>query len=138
MINLPTGVLKVEELVCPARYPARRHYLRRQRRNGEVFLAEQGSVFSRVQRRLSGRKVVNCHPPASAHIVTKIVEDFKSGKKKTTRDFWIEAGERYILIRYLPSENKEGEFLMRTGGNAGPKNPLQEITGRKAAAVRLK
>ena len=35
-----------------------------------------------------GRKVQNCHPPASMHIVDKILDDFRSGKREHA-DFWI-------------------------------------------------
>jgi DUF438 domain-containing protein len=57
-----------------------------------------------------GRKVTNCHPPASVHIVEKIVEDFKSGKKDH-EDFWIRMGNRYVFIRYFAVRSKQGEYM---------------------------
>ena len=48
-----------------------------------------------------GRDVQNCHPPKSVHIVQKIVEDFKTGKRSEA-EFWIQMGEKFIHIRYFP------------------------------------
>lgn len=48
-----------------------------------------------------GRSVQNCHPPKSVHIVEKIVEDFKSGKRKEA-EFWIQMKEAFVYIRYFP------------------------------------
>ncbi len=46
-----------------------------------------------------GRKVQNCHPPASVHIVSRILEAFKSGQRDVA-EFWIELRGKFILIRY--------------------------------------
>ena len=47
-----------------------------------------------------GRAVQNCHPPASVHIVEKILESFRS-KEKNIAEFWLSLGERFIHIRYF-------------------------------------
>ncbi|MGI6203145.1 MAG: DUF438 domain-containing protein [Eubacteriales bacterium] len=128
VINLPTGVLKVEELVCLLdTLPVDITFVGKDE-TVKYFSQSKERIFPRTTA-IIGRKVVNCHPPASAHIVTKIVEDFKSGKKDH-EDFWIEAGERYILIRYFAVRNKEGEFLGVLEVTQDIK-PLQEITGEK-------
>lgn len=44
------------------------------------------------------------------HIVEKIVEDLKAGRKDH-EDFWIKMGDKYVFIRYFAVRNKEGEFL---------------------------
>lgn len=61
----------------------------------------QGSerVFPRTKA-IIGRKVANCHPPASVHIVEGIINDFKSGKKDH-EDFWIKLGDKFVYIRYF-------------------------------------
>ena len=58
-------------------------------KNDNVKYFSQGKerIFART-RAVIGRTVHNCHPPASVHVVEKIVEDFKSGKKDH-EDFWI-------------------------------------------------
>ncbi len=57
-----------------------------------------------------GRKVVNCHPPASMHIVEQILSDFKSGRREQA-DFWIQMGPKYVLIRYYAVRDDQGQYL---------------------------
>jgi DUF438 domain-containing protein len=57
-----------------------------------------------------GRNVENCHPPKSVHIVRRILEEFKNGKKESA-EFWIQMGGKFIHIRYLPVRNREGKYL---------------------------
>ena len=47
-----------------------------------------------------GRKVQNCHPGKSVHLVEAILTAFKSGATDTA-EFWIELGGRFIHIRYF-------------------------------------
>ncbi len=47
-----------------------------------------------------GRKVQNCHPPASLDKVQRILDEFRSGRKDIA-DFWIEKKDRFIYIRYF-------------------------------------
>jgi len=47
-----------------------------------------------------GRKVQNCHPTKSVHIVQKILDDFKS-RKRDSAEFWINLKSRLIYIRYF-------------------------------------
>jgi hypothetical protein len=56
-----------------------------------------------------GRKVQNCHPHDSVHIVNKIVESFKSGKKDEA-SFWIKMGDKFILIKYIALRNSKNEY----------------------------
>jgi DUF438 domain-containing protein len=57
-----------------------------------------------------GRNVEKCHPPKSVHIVRRILDEFKAGKKDSA-EFWIQMGGKFIQIRYLPVRNKEGKYL---------------------------
>lgn len=85
-------------------------------------------VFPRTKA-IIGRKVSNCHPPASVHIVEGIVEDLKSGKKDH-EDFWIKMAGKYIYIRYFAVRDDKGEYLgvlEMTQDIA----PIQQITGEK-------
>jgi len=56
-----------------------------------------------------GRKVQNCHPPKSVHIVNKIVQNFKDKKKKSA-DFWIHMDDKFIYIRYFPLYDEGGNY----------------------------
>ncbi|MDH5793419.1 MAG: PAS domain-containing protein, partial [Candidatus Bathyarchaeota archaeon] len=57
-----------------------------------------------------GRKVQLCHPQKSVHIVKKILEAFKAGKKDVA-EFWITMNNRLIHIRYFAVRNKNGKYL---------------------------
>ena len=52
----------------------------------------------------------HCHPPASAHIVEKIIEDFKSGRESRA-PFWIQMGGKFVHIEYFALRNEKGEYL---------------------------
>jgi DUF438 domain-containing protein len=99
-------------------------------KNGVVkfFSATKDRIFPRT-RTIIGRKVENCHPPASAYVVEKIVEDFKSGKKDS-EDFWIKMGDKYIYIRYFAVRDKEGSFTGVLEVTQDIK-PIQAVTGEK-------
>jgi DUF438 domain-containing protein len=93
------------------------------------FTQGKERIFARPKT-IIGRHVQNCHPPASVHIVEKIVEDLKSGKKDH-EDFWIRMGDDTIAyIRYFAVRNAEGEYLgvMEISQNI---KPIQELSGEK-------
>jgi len=56
-----------------------------------------------------GRAVQNCHPPASVHVVEKILESFKR-KEKDTAEFWLTLNDRFIHIRYFALYDQEGAY----------------------------
>ena len=56
-----------------------------------------------------GREVRNCHPPKSVHLVNKILDEFKSGSKKSA-EFWIELNGRFIYIRYFAVLDTKGYY----------------------------
>ena len=80
-------------------------------------------------RSIIGRNVSNCHPPASVHIVEKIVSDFKSGRKDQ-EDFWIKLGDKFVLIRYYAVRNDQGEYLGVLEVTQDIKE-IQQIVGEK-------
>ncbi len=75
----------------------------------KFFTQGKERVFSRPLS-VIGREVKNCHPPQSVHIVEKIVEDLRSGKKDH-EDFWINFRGLYVHIRYYAVRNEKGEYL---------------------------
>jgi DUF438 domain-containing protein len=94
----------------------------------KYFSQGKERIFARTKS-VIGRNVSNCHPPASVHIVEKIVEDFKSGKKDH-EDFWIQRGDMFILIRYFAVRSPEGEYLGTVEFSQNIQ-PLRELTGEK-------
>ncbi len=78
--------------------------------NDEVryFSNPDHRVFTR-SKAIIGRKVENCHPPSSVHVVKNLVESFRKGQK-TKESFWINMGPRTILIQYFALHDTKGTF----------------------------
>lgn len=93
--------------------------------NDEVryFSQTKERVFTRTKS-IIGRKVQNCHPPESVHVVEKIVNDFKSGKHNTA-DFWLELNGKFIYIKYLAVKDEHGKYM-------GTMEVSQDITALRA------
>jgi len=70
-----------------------------------------------------GKKVQNCHPSKSVHVVQKILNDFKAGKRDVA-EFWIDLHGKLIYIRY---------FAVRDNANnyQGTLEVTQDITNIK-------
>lgn len=94
----------------------------------KYFTMGKERIFARTKA-VIGRTVQNCHPPASVHIVEKMVEDFKSGKKDH-EDFWIRMGNLYVYIRYFAVRDDDGTYLgtMEITQNI---KPIKELEGEK-------
>ena len=56
-----------------------------------------------------GRKVQNCHPPDSVHMVKRILEAFRAGRRDVA-EFWIQLEGRFIQIRYFAVRDGEGHY----------------------------
>lgn len=98
--------------------------------NDEVLYFSQSPerLFARTTAIL-GRKVVNCHPPASMHVVEEILNDFKAGKRDNA-EFYIHMQEKYIHIRYFAVRDQAGLYLgtLEVSQNIAP---IQAISGEK-------
>ncbi len=57
-----------------------------------------------------GRKVQQCHPPSSVHVVQQIVEDFRAGRQDRAA-FWIQLNGRFIHIEYFAVRDVDGRYL---------------------------
>jgi len=94
----------------------------------KYFSLGKERIFPRTKSAI-GRDVHNCHPPASVHIVDKILTDFKSGKKDS-EEFWIQMGPSFVYIRYFAVRDKEGKYMGTVEVTQNIK-PIQDITGEK-------
>lgn len=56
-----------------------------------------------------GRKVQNCHPPKSVHMVQAILDEFRSGRQNTA-EFWIQMQGKFIHIRYFAVRDAGGTY----------------------------
>lgn len=80
-------------------------------KDDKVKYFSQGAerIFQR-NRAILNRDVRHCHPPASAHIVDKIIDDFKSGRQSRA-PFWINMGGNMIHIEYFALRDDNGQYL---------------------------
>ena len=94
-------------------------------RNDKVKYLSQGPhrIFTR-SRSIINRDVRLCHPPASTHIVEKILEDFKSGKASHA-PFWIQMKGKFVHIEYFALHDDDGNFL-------GTLEVSQDLTEKRA------
>jgi DUF438 domain-containing protein len=122
-IQLPTGSFGVRELLAILNtLPVDLTFVGS---DDKVKYFSQGRerIFQR-NRAILGRDVRQCHPPASVHIVDKILEDFRSGRQNRA-PFWINLGGKMIHIEYFALRSDEGEYL-------GTLEVSQDLTGYRA------
>ncbi len=108
-VRLPSGGFSAEELMAVLNaLPIDVTFVDK---NDKVKYFSQGEerVFQR-NRAILNRDVRYCHPPASAHIVDKILDDFKSNRSSRA-PFWINMGDKFIHIEYFALRNDNGEYL---------------------------
>ncbi len=106
-LALDTGVLTLEQLNEMLRaLPVDVTYVDE---NDQVrYYSEGERVFPRSPA-VIGRKVQNCHPPASVHKVLQILDAFRAGDKDVA-EFWIESAGRFIYIRYFALRGDDGIY----------------------------
>lgn len=124
-VQLPSGSFTVEELLAILnRLPIDMTFVDR---NDKVkyFSQSEERIFQR-NRAILNRDVRHCHPPASAHIVDKIIEDFRSGTASRA-PFWINIGGKMVHIEYFALRNEKGEYLgtLEVSHNVSPYRALE-------------
>ncbi len=82
----------------------------------------KSEIFLRTKAVL-GRKVQQCHPQKSVHIVNRLLESFKKGEKDVA-EFWINMDNKLIHIRYFAVRDRDGKYL-------GTMEVTQDVTGIK-------
>ncbi|MBC8591025.1 DUF438 domain-containing protein [Wansuia hejianensis] len=127
-IKFDTGVLNAEEITAIMEVlPGELSFVDK---NNIVKFFTKGEhrIFARTKA-VIGRAVENCHPHTSVHMVDKIIDDFKTGKKDS-EDFWIQMGDMFVLIRFFAVRDKNGEYL---GTLEYVQNiaSMRELTGEK-------
>lgn len=108
-IQLPSGSFSAEEIMTILNtLPLDITFVDKE---DKVKYFSQGAerIFQR-NRAILNRDVRLCHPPASAHIVDKIIDDFKTGRQNSA-PFWINMGGKMIHIEYFAMRNDKGEYL---------------------------
>jgi PAS domain S-box-containing protein len=75
----------------------------------QFFSESPERIFVR-SRAIIGRSVQLCHPKDSVHVVEKILNDFRDGKRECA-EFWINLGGKLIHIRYFAVREPDGKYL---------------------------
>ena len=73
------------------------------------FSRSKERIFPRTKA-VIGRKVQQCHPQKSLHIVNRILEDFRNGSRDVA-EFWINHHGRLVYIRYFAVRDKQRKYL---------------------------
>jgi hypothetical protein len=108
-VQLPTGSFSVTELLAILNtLPVDITFVDSEDKV-KYFSRSRERIFQR-NRAILNRDVRHCHPPASAHIVDKILNDFKSGRQSQA-PFWINLGGRMIYIEYFALHDDSGKYL---------------------------
>jgi uncharacterized protein len=108
-VQLPTGSFTVEELLSILNtLPIDMTFVDKDDKV-KYFSQSADRIFQR-SRAILNRDVRHCHPPSSAHIVDKIVDDFKTGKASRA-PFWINKGGKFVHIEYFALRNEKGDYL---------------------------
>lgn len=122
-INLPSGYFAGKELQAMLdTLPCDLTFVNAEG-NVQYFSEGKIRVFPRT-RTIIGRKVEDCHPPKSLHVVEELIESFKNGEKDE-ESFWIQRGGMFVLIRYYAVRDAEGTYL-------GVLEVTEEISGLRS------
>ncbi len=108
LVDLGTGILSADEIIRIFNHlPVDITFVDE---NDEVkyFSTPKDRIFGR-SKAIIGRKVQNCHPHESVHIVNEIVDSFKSGKKDV-ESFWISFKDKFLLIQYFAVRDEQGSY----------------------------
>jgi DUF438 domain-containing protein len=120
LVDLETGALSAAQIIMMMEnLPVDITYIDE---NDEVryFSGIKHRIFPR-SKAIIGRKVQNCHPPSSVHIVNEIVDAFKSGERDVA-EFWIQMKGRFIHIRYYALRDSQQNYR-------GTIEVSQDVTG---------
>jgi uncharacterized protein len=108
-IQLPSGSMTVAELTAILNtLPIDITFVDKDDKVG-FFSQGKERIFTR-SRAILGRKVQQCHPPSSVHVVEKILNDFKSGTRDSAA-FWINMGGKFIHIEYFALRDPNDNYL---------------------------
>jgi uncharacterized protein len=130
-VDLDTGYLSRNELVAMLKaLPVDITFVDAEDRV-KYFSETPERIFVRTKS-VIGRSVQNCHPPKSVHVVTRILDDFRAGRKDR-EDFWLKLGGKYVLIRYFAVRGGDGAYLgaLEVSQDIAP---IQAIAGEKRIA----
>ncbi len=108
MLDMGTGMLKLEQVVMMLNHlPVDMTYV--DENDAVRYFSTPGHRIFPRSKAIVGRLVENCHPPSSVHIVKQLLDAFKAGTKNK-ESFWIQMGDKFILIQYFALRDAEGKY----------------------------
>ncbi len=107
-IDLETGNLTVEQIKILFNHLPVDITFVDENNKVKYYSTPKKRIFPRTKS-VIGRDVHNCHPPESVHVVEKIVESFRSGKKDVA-SFWINMKGELLLIQYFAVRDEGGNY----------------------------
>lgn len=107
-VNLETGILSIEQIKLVFNHLPVDITFVDEFGKVQYFSTPKKRIFPRTKA-IIGRDVHNCHPKESVHVVEKIVEAFKVGRKDSA-SFWIDMKGMRLLIQYFAIRNDEGKY----------------------------
>jgi uncharacterized protein len=107
-VNLGTGVISPEQIIRIFNHLPVDITFVDEHDTVVYFSAPKKRIFPRTKA-IIGRKVHNCHPPESVHVVEEIVSSFRKGEKDEA-SFWINFKDEKILIQYFALRDENGIY----------------------------
>lgn len=108
LIDMGTGLLTPEQLALMLNHMPIDVTLVNEHDVVLYFSGGPHRIFPR-SKAVIGRKVQNCHPPESVHMVEEILAAFRNGDKDQA-DFWIQSRGKFIQIRYFALRDEKGNY----------------------------
>ena len=92
------------------------------------FSQPKERLFPRAKA-IIGRKVQQCHPQKSIHLIDQVLADLRSGKRDSV-EFWLDVKGRKIHIRYFAVRDSAGIYLGCVGVDQDVTD-IQKMKGEK-------
>ncbi|RLD39916.1 MAG: DUF438 domain-containing protein [Bacteroidetes bacterium] len=108
LLDFETGLVNIEQAIMMLNHLPVDMTLVDENDEVRYFSTPGHRIFPR-SKAIIGRKVENCHPPSSVHIVTELLDEFKAGNKDK-ESFWIQMGKKFILIQYFALRDEKGVY----------------------------
>jgi len=108
LLDFETGLVNIEQAIMMLNHLPVDMTLVDENDEVRYFSTPGHRIFPR-SKAIIGRKVENCHPPSSVHVVTELLDAFKAGEKDK-ESFWIQMGEKFILIQYFALRDENGVY----------------------------
>jgi hypothetical protein len=108
LLSLQTGALTLQQInQVLSHLPVDITYV--DRNDAVRFFSEPKEQIFKRSPAIIGRKVQQCHPPASVHRVQQILDDFRAGRSDVA-EFWIQMNGKFIHIRYFAVRDEHGAY----------------------------